>query len=165
VTPKDIFLVNRVLELVQQLRPLHVSLAGGEPLLRRWEIGKLLPEFARLGIEVQLVTSAVRPIPRDYRNWDNLHIVVSVDGLQPEHDERRAPATYARILDNITGQTVIIHCTITKQLASVPNKLREFAGLWSSHNEVRKIWFSLYTPQKSEDSTRRDLPLNASLRK
>ena len=148
-------LVDRVLELVRQLRPLHVSLIGGEPLVRRSEIGRLLPEFARLGIEVQLVTSAVLPIPQGYRAWDNLHIVVSVDGLQPEHDKRRAPATYARILDNISGQTVIVHCTITKQLAGGPSHLREFAEFRLSRSEVRKIWFSLYTPQALEDSRER----------
>jgi hypothetical protein len=114
-----------------------------------------LPEFDRLGIEVQLVTSAALPIPQEYRIWDNLHIVVSVDGLQPEHDKRRSPATYARILDNISGQTVIIHCTVTKQLASNPSHLPEFAGFWSSRDEVRKIWFSLYTPQESENSDER----------
>jgi organic radical activating enzyme len=144
-------LVDRVLELVQRLRPLHLSLVGGEPLVRRWEIGRMLPEFNRLGIEVQLVTSAVLPIPQEYKVWDNLHIVVSVDGLQPEHDKRRSPATYARILDNIAGQTVIVHCTITQQLARTPSHIREFAGFWSSRKEVRKIWFSLYTPQESED--------------
>jgi organic radical activating enzyme len=148
-------LVDRVLELVRRLRPIHVSLVGGEPLVRRWEIGRLLPEFYRRGIEVQLVTSAALPIPREYRFWKNLHVVVSVDGLHPEHDERHWPETYARILDNIAGQNVIVHCTITKQMASAPSRLREFAEFWSSRDEVRKIWFSLYTPQESGDSGER----------
>jgi organic radical activating enzyme len=151
-------LVDRIVDLVQRLRPLHISLVGGEPLVRRWEIGRLLPEFRRLGIEVQLVTSAVWPIPHEYRRWDNLHIVVSVDGLQPEHDRRRSPATYARILQNISGQTVIVHCTITRQTASSPGHLHQFAEYWSSRDEVRKIWFSLYTPQISENGSERLLP-------
>jgi len=29
--------------------------------------------------------------------FERLNVVVSIDGLQPEHDERRKPATYERI--------------------------------------------------------------------
>jgi organic radical activating enzyme len=151
-------LVDRVLELVERLRPLHVSLVGGEPLVRHWEIARLLPEFYRLGIEVQLVTSAVLPIPLEFRHWSHLHLVVSVDGLQPEHDRRRSPATYGRILDNIAGQSVIVHCTITRQMLDSPDSLRQFAQYWSSRDGVRKIWFSLYTPQESESGAERLLP-------
>jgi MoaA/NifB/PqqE/SkfB family radical SAM enzyme len=151
-------LVDGLLELVRRLRPLHISLVGGEPLLCHREIGRLLPHFDRLGIEVQLVTSAVLPIPPEYRSWGNLHIVVSVDGLQPEHDRRRSPATYDRILENIAGQSVIVHCTVTRQMLTAPGDLREFASFWSERAEVRKIWFSLYTPQKGENSEERLQP-------
>ena len=41
---------------------------------------------------------------------------MSIDGLQPEHDVRRKPATYERILKNIVGQHVCVHCTITAQM-------------------------------------------------
>ena len=34
----------------------------------------------------------------------HLSVVVSIDGLQAEHDVRRAPATYDRILKHIVGQ-------------------------------------------------------------
>jgi hypothetical protein len=34
-----------------------------------------------------------------------LQVCVSIDGLQPEHDARRAPATYDRILKHITEFT------------------------------------------------------------
>ena len=51
-------------------------------------------------------------------------VVVSIDGLQPEHDVRRAPATYQRILKNIAGQKVTIHCTITGQMLKRPGYLR-----------------------------------------
>src|SRR6516162_7800063 len=94
-------LVNRVLALVQRYRPLHLSIVGGEPLVRYRELGTLLPELARLKIEVQLVTSAVRPIPVEWNGIEELHLVGSIDGLQPEHDARRFPATYERILQNI----------------------------------------------------------------
>ncbi len=80
------------------------------------ELGILIPKLTGQGIEVQLVTSAVRPIPSEWASIDNLHLVVSIDGLQPEHDARRFPATYERILKNIAAHQVIVHCTITRRM-------------------------------------------------
>src|SRR5205085_5278728 len=90
-------LVDGVLALVRRFRPLHLSIVGGEPLVRYRELDVLLPRLERLGVEVQLVTSAVRPITTAWRALSNLHLAVSIDGLQPEHHGRRAPATYERI--------------------------------------------------------------------
>src|SRR5258708_5781936 len=87
-------LVDGVLALVDRLRPLHVSIVGGEPLVRYRELKTLLPILAKRGIHAQLVTSAVREIPPEFKKLRRLSIVVSIDGLQPEHDARRAPATY-----------------------------------------------------------------------
>src|ERR671922_308582 len=56
-------LVNGMLALVRRYRPLHLSIVGGEPLVRYRELDALLPELEHLGVEVQVVTSAVRPIP------------------------------------------------------------------------------------------------------
>src|SRR5215831_7976221 len=56
-------LIDRVLDLVRRSRPLHISIVGGEPLVRFRELDVLLPQLSGLGIEVQLVTSAVREIP------------------------------------------------------------------------------------------------------
>jgi hypothetical protein len=53
-------LVEGVLALVRRYRPMHVSIVGGEPLVRYRELGVLLPKLDRMRIEVQLVTSAVR---------------------------------------------------------------------------------------------------------
>jgi sulfatase maturation enzyme AslB (radical SAM superfamily) len=151
-------LIAAVLALVRRLRPLHLSIVGGEPLVRYRELGVLLPKLARLGVEVQLVTSAVRQIPAEWSSFANLHLVVSVDGLPAEHDKRRSPATYSRILQNIAGQQIIVHCTVTKQLLCRPDYLRDFASFWSSRCEVRKIWFSLFTPQEEDDSAERLRP-------
>jgi organic radical activating enzyme len=148
-------LVDRVLELVRRYQPLHISIVGGEPLVRYRELDVLLPTLDGMGIEVQLVTSAVRPIPTHWRKLAALHVVVSIDGLQPEHDRRRSPATYARILGNIAGHQIITHCTITRQLLSRPGYLREFCEFWSERPEVRKIWFSLFTPQEGESCPER----------
>ncbi len=146
-------LVEGVLELVRKLRPLHLSLVGGEPLIRLRELEVLLPRLAPL--EVQVVTSAVSPIPAAWAEQDHIHLAVSVDGLPPEHDRRRAPATYERILRNIAGHRVIIHCTVTRQMMRRPGYLREFAAYWSGRPEARKIWFSLFTPRVNIESEER----------
>jgi MoaA/NifB/PqqE/SkfB family radical SAM enzyme len=148
-------LVDGVLALVRRYRPLHISIIGGEPLVRYRELSELLPKLERMGIEVQLVTSAVRPVPPEWAALRCLHVVVSVDGLAPEHDRRRAPATYSRILQNIRGHRVIVHCTITRQQVLRAGYLAEFARFWSERSEARKIWFSLFTPQSGNDSAER----------
>src|ERR1700722_18430609 len=56
-------LVDRVVALVDEYRPLHVSIVGGEPLVRFRELGQILPELEKRNIHIQVVTSAVRPIP------------------------------------------------------------------------------------------------------
>ena len=96
-------LVARFMSLVDRHRPLHVSIVGGEPLVRYGELGTILPRLAERGIHAQVVTSAVRPIPREWAGLRRLQLVVSIDGLQPEHDERRTPAIYERILEHIEG--------------------------------------------------------------
>src|SRR6202167_3411280 len=106
-------LVRRVLALVDEQQPLHLSIVGGDPLVRYRELEKLLPQLSQRGIHVQVVTSAFRPIPQSWSWIPQLRVTVSVDGLQPEHDVRRKPATYDKILRNLQGQHVAIHCTIT----------------------------------------------------
>ncbi len=128
-------LVERVLALVDQHRPLHVSIVGGEPLVRYRELGDILPALAARDIYVQLVTSAVREIPREWHALPKLTIVVSIDGLQPEHDARRAPATYSRILRHIEGHEITVHCTVTRQQAVRPGYLEEFVRFWSDRHE------------------------------
>jgi MoaA/NifB/PqqE/SkfB family radical SAM enzyme len=148
-------LVAGVLGLVRRFRPLHVSIVGGEPLVRYRELEVLLPKLAAMGVEVMLVTSAVRPIPPSWKDLPNLYLGVSIDGLQPEHDRRRAPATYDRILKHIAGHRINVHCTITRQLLARQDYLQDFASFWSARPEVRRIWFSLYTPQEGEVSEER----------
>jgi organic radical activating enzyme len=140
-------LVDGVVSLARRYRPLHISIVGGEPLVRVRELDILLPRLSKMGIAVQLVTSAVRQIPEQWNRIENLYLVVSIDGLQPEHDVRRAPATYERILKSIAGQTITVHCTITGQMVGRSDYLQEFLSFWSSRAEVRQIWFSLFTPQ------------------
>ena len=83
-------LVDGVMTLIDRHRPLYVSIVGGEPLVRYRELNTILPELACRGIYTQVVTSAVREIPQHWSRIKRLHISVSIDGLQPEHDARRA---------------------------------------------------------------------------
>jgi len=140
-------LVQGVLALVDEHRPLHLSLVGGDPLVRHREVTRLLPLLQYRGVHVQIVTSAFRQIPPEWNAIEKLNIVVSIDGLQPEHDQRRKPATYARILESIRGHQVTVHCTITGQMMKRPSYLREFVAFWSAKPEIQKIWMSMFTPQ------------------
>ena len=151
-------LVDGVMRLVDEHRPLHLSLVGGEPLVRYRELGALLPLLIRRGIHVQVVTSAVREIPAEWATLPHTTIVVSIDGLQPEHDVRRAPATYDRILKHIVGHRITVHCTITRQQINRAGYLEEFLAFWSARKETKKIWVSLYTPQIGEVSAERLTP-------
>ncbi len=146
-------LIDGVLALVRRYRPIHLSIVGGEPLVRFRELDVLLPRLDKMGVEVQLVTSAVRPIPSEWAKIEALHLAVSIDGLQPDHDRRRAPATYERILQNIVGHSINVHCTVTHQMVGRANYFEEFLSFWSARPEVRKIWFSLFTPQVGEEAT------------
>jgi MoaA/NifB/PqqE/SkfB family radical SAM enzyme len=140
-------LVNGVLALVDEYRPLHLSIVGGDPMVRYREVTRLLPLLQDRGIYVQIVTSAFRQIPEEWNSFDRLNVVVSIDGLQPEHDARRKPATYARILESIRNSQVIVHCTITGQMMKRPGYLEEFVRFWSQRPEIKKIWMSMFTPQ------------------
>jgi MoaA/NifB/PqqE/SkfB family radical SAM enzyme len=145
-------LVDGILALVARHKPMHLSLVGGEPLVRYRELDVLLPRLSALGLHVQVVTSAVRPIPEAWARIPRLSVVVSIDGLPAEHDVRRAPATYDRILEHIAGHQVVVHCTVTRQIVQRDGYLREFAAFWQAQPHARKIWFSLYTPQVGEES-------------
>jgi MoaA/NifB/PqqE/SkfB family radical SAM enzyme len=151
-------LVDGVMALVERRKPLHVSIVGGEPLVRYRELEQIIPALSARGIHTQLVTSAVREIPKAFATLPRTTIVVSIDGLQPEHDARRTPATYDRILKHIAGHTITVHCTITRQQVVRPGYLDEFLRIWSDRPEVRKIWISLYTPQIGELSAERLTP-------
>jgi MoaA/NifB/PqqE/SkfB family radical SAM enzyme len=144
-------LVDGILELTDRLKPLHLSIVGGDPLVRYRELEQMIPLLIARGIHVQLVTSAFRPMASEWGTQPHLNIVVSIDGLQPEHDLRRAPATYDRILTNIRGQKITIHCTITGQMMKRPGYLNEFLGFWTPKSEIKKVWFSLFTPQVGDD--------------
>jgi sulfatase maturation enzyme AslB (radical SAM superfamily) len=140
-------LIDGVLEVVDRLKPLHLSIVGGDPLVRYRELETMVPLLLDREIHVQIVTSAFRPIPRGWATLAHMGVVVSIDGLQPEHDARRAPATYERILKNVAGQKITVHCTVTGQMMKRPGYLGDFLEFWTPRPEIKKVWFSLFTPQ------------------
>jgi MoaA/NifB/PqqE/SkfB family radical SAM enzyme len=144
-------LVDEVLEVVDRLKPLHLSIVGGDPLVRYRELELMIPPLLARGIHVQIVTSAFRKLGPTWPSLERLLIAVSIDGLQPEHDARRAPATYERILKNIVGQRVTVHCTITGQMMKRPGYLAEFLEFWTPRPEIKKVWFSMFTPQVGDE--------------
>ena len=148
-------LVTRFMALIDRHKPLHVSIVGGEPLVRYRELNQILPMLADRGVHTQVVTSAVRPIPSEWAGLRRLQVVVSIDGLQPEHDVRRTPATYDRILKHIAGHQITVHCTITRQQVRRDGYIEEFLSFWQENPNTRLVWTSLYTPQIGELSAER----------
>jgi MoaA/NifB/PqqE/SkfB family radical SAM enzyme len=151
-------LVDGVLNLVRAHQPLHVSLVGGEPLVRHRELSAILPALSSLNIFTLVVTSGVIPIPLRWMELPRLRVTVSVDGLPEHHDVRRKPATYERILKNIEGRKINVHWVITRPMLKRPGYLREYVAFWNARPEVDRIWVSLYTPQIGEHSDEMLLP-------
>jgi organic radical activating enzyme len=145
-------LVDRLLELIDRHDPLHVSLVGGEPLLRHRELSRVLPVLSARDIPTLVVTSGVLPIPREWMQYPRLIVTVSVDGLARDHDLRRHPATYERILRNIEGASVYLHWTIVRSQAEQPGYLEQYLTFWDERPEVRRILVSLYSPQLGEQT-------------
>jgi len=75
--------------------------------------------------------------------------------LPAEHDVRRTPATYERILKHITGHQITVHCTVTRQQVRRDGYLEEFLAYWQQNPNTRLVWVSLYTPQIGELSMER----------
>lgn len=144
-------LIRGVLDLVDRLRPLHLSIVGGDPLVRYRELESLIPQLLARGIHIQVVTSAFRPLPASWKGLPRLNVSVSIDGLRAEHDVRRAPATYDRILTNIAGHRITVHCTITAPMMQRPGYLREFLEFWTPVPEIQRVWFSVFTPQVGDE--------------
>lgn len=151
-------LVNGVLELVRRHKPMHVSLVGGEPMIRHRELSRILPALSEMGVFTMVVTSGVTAIPKEWMEIPRFRVAVSVDGLPEHHDQRRKPATYERILRNIGGRSVNVHWVITRPMLSRGSYLEEYVAFWNAREEVDHIWVSLYTPQLGEESAERLRP-------
>jgi len=146
-------LVEGVLRLVRRHKPLHVSLVGGEPMVRHRELCRILPALSGMNIFTLVVTSGVIRVPPEWMNLSRVRVTVSVDGLPEHHDTRRKPATYERILESIRGCRVNVHWVITRPMLERPDYLEDYAKFWTERSEVERIWVSTYTPQVGEKSS------------
>ncbi len=145
-------LVAGVLGLIDQHKPMHVTLVGGEPMVRHRELSRILPVLAQRDIFSMVVTSGIIPIPMEWMALPRFTAAISIDGLPEHHDVRRHPATYEKILANLGGRRVNVHWTITAQMLQREGYLEEYARFWSQRPEAQSIWVSLYTPQRGEQS-------------
>ena len=148
-------LVNGIFHLIEEHQPLQVSLVGGEPLMRHRELRRVVPELSARGIYTMIVTSGVIPIPEEWSGMPKVTVAVSVDGNPEDHDIRRKPATYERILKNIQGRKVNVHWTVVRKNIEQPGYMDRYLEFWSERPEVHRIWVSVYTPQLNEDSAER----------
>ena len=151
-------LVSGVFDLVDRHKPLHVTLVGGEPMVRHRELSRIVPILCARGIFTMVVTSGIIPIPAEWMSLPNFIVAVSVDGLPEHHNVRRNPATYERILSNIANLRVNIHWTITALMLVRASYLEEYVRFWSGRDEARGIWVSYYSPQRGEQSAERLSP-------
>jgi MoaA/NifB/PqqE/SkfB family radical SAM enzyme len=151
-------LVDGVLQLVRKHKPLHVSLVGGEPMVRHRELSQILPQLSRMGVFTLVVTSGVIPVPAEWMGLPRVRVALSVDGLPEHHDIRRKPATYERMLRNIEGCEVNVHWVITRPMLERAGYLEEYVKFWSERPETNRIWVSVYSPQIGEKSTERLAP-------
>ena len=145
-------LVDGVVNRVKKHKPMHVSLVGGEPMVRHRELSRILPQLSAMGVFTLVVTSGVIPVPQEWMSIPRLRVAISVDGLPEHHDIRRKPATYEKILKNISGRKVNVHWVITRPMLERAGYLEEYVGFWSGREEVDRVWVSIYTPQVGEQS-------------
>lgn len=96
-------LVAGLLGLINQHMLMHVTLVGGEPMVRHRELSRILPVLAERGIFSMVVTSRIIPLPMEWMVLPRFVAAVSIDGLPEHHDVRRYPATYEKILANVEG--------------------------------------------------------------
>ena len=145
-------LVQGILGIVRRHKPLHVSLVGGEPMVRHRELSRILPVLSEMGVFTLVVTSGIISIPMEWMKFPRLRVAISVDGLPEHHDIRRKPATYERILKNLEGREFNVHWVITRPMLEREGYLEDYVKFWSARPEVNRIWVSVFTPQIGERS-------------
>jgi MoaA/NifB/PqqE/SkfB family radical SAM enzyme len=153
-------LVHGVLGLIEGRKPMQVSFVGGEPLVRHKELSRILPVLHERSVYSLVVTSAVIPFPREWNALSRVRVTVSIDGLAAEHDVRRKPATYERILKNLEGRRADVSWVVTNQMLERPGYLDEYLAFWTARPEIERIWLSVYTPQRGEVSAERLTPVS-----
>ena len=152
--------------LVDERKPLHVSIVGGEPLVRYKELNSILPLLSKRGIHTQVVTSAVREIPKEWATIPRLSRG-RVDRRAPAGARRAAHARHLRPHPEAhrgapDRRALHGHAAAGAIDRAISKSSCEF---WSAKKETRKIWMSLYTPQIGEVSEERLTPADRAARR
>src|ERR1700751_6128501 len=66
-------LIDGVLALVDRIRPLHLSIVGGDPLVRYRELESMIPLLLHRRIHVQVVTSPFRPLAASWAELPHMN--------------------------------------------------------------------------------------------
>jgi sulfatase maturation enzyme AslB (radical SAM superfamily) len=125
---------------------------GGEPLVRHRELDHILPALSALQVETLVVRSGVISIPAGWNRLKHIRIAVSVDGLPRDHDARRFPATYDRILTNISNRRVDISWVVTGPQMKCAGYLEEYLEFWTKRPEVDRMWLSIWESHRHRGS-------------
>ena len=122
--------------LIDEHKPLHVSIVGGEPLVRYRELDTD-PAAARRARRAHAGRDQRRAADSGGmdRACGGCRSSCRSTACQPEHDERRTPATYDRILKHIEGHQITVHCTVTRQQIRRDGYLEEFLQLLAGQPE------------------------------
>ena len=155
-------LVEGVLDLVRKHKPKHVSLVGGEPMVRHRELSKILPALSKTGIFSLVVTSGIIPIPTEWMNLPRSAWPFPSMASPNITTSAASPPPTNKSSANIDGREVNIHWVITRPMLERPGYLEEYVKFWSERPEVNRIWVSVYTPQIGEQSPEMLTPENRS---
>lgn len=122
------------------------SWVGGEPLLRRDLIERLMPYFK----SNMVATNGSIPLP----DWRDCNFYVSVDGTADYYEKMRGNrALYERIKANINAapqlKIVAAMCVSRENYSCIPQLLEEWRG-----TAIRGFLFQFYTPTRGTDSVR-----------
>lgn len=114
---------------------------GGEPLLRKEIVERLIPRFKYN----KVVTNGTISLP-DWRSGVTFYI--SVDGTEEIHDEIRGKGSYARLKKNVDdpanlGKHIRLACCLN-QLNK--NYIEAILEEWHSSPYVKEILFDFFTP-------------------
>ena len=145
--------------LIDEHKPLHVSIVGGEPLVRFRELNEILPTLAGRGIYTQVVTSAVRPIPIEWAS-DSAAADRRLDRRPAARARRAAQAGHLRSDPQAHRRAADHGALHGHPAAGAARRLSRGVRphFWSANPHVQQIWVSLYTPQIGEVSPERLTP-------
>lgn len=92
--------LKRIIGELQKAGTRHITLLGGEPLMRD-DIGELIEYIQRRGIYVDLFTNGIL-IAKAKGALKNLNsIIVSIEGCEGVHDSERGKHSFRQVIENL----------------------------------------------------------------